>query len=303
MRKAKKELDSANNNFGELEAIREQAESKLEDEELDVKGLGEKLKQVKQENSKVQKDIAEATKKWEEASKIADQAMRALISFDKIKALVTTTIAKMWLYFSDAVLTPLNDLGVKKGMEFDEFFIGRPDYETEREYETLKSDLEDISKHCDYIAKPAFKRVKKLELQEKLLDMCEFTPAAETSEDFATSVLAIGEQMHTNLKNARDWHDPLKGHPELTEEKLQELKDEGEPAGLRDIENSLSPSSYFSNYLERWKKDGEFLGLLKELTALKQTLSEKSDEIQAIMDDLSQKLRANTELQKQTQKE
>merc|ERR1719216_89190 len=263
------------------------------------KGLTGKLKEITDEEPKIKALLATAVASFKEATTLIDNAMGALTSFAKLKLLVASTVAKMWTYFQDGVLTPLDNLGLEKGMLLHEYF--EKNYESNKEYGELLENLEGLDKHCGSAASPAFLRVDKQPLQATLLDMCEYKPAAESGPEFAATVLDIGDKMLVNLRTAQAWHEPLTGHPELTPEKLEELRTAGEIANLRKIENAFGPSDYFKNYLSRWKADsGDFLALLTQLTSMHEQLVATGDKLSREVTELKEKLSAHQKLKKDT---
>merc|ERR1719512_213778 len=288
---AEEELEDLLDEADDLEAKREAAEGKLAEDELAVNGLAGNLKKLKDAEPGIKKEMEDAIAQFEKAVKLVNEATTALNSFNKLKVLVTSTISKMWLYFSDAVLTPLNNIGLEKGMLMEDYFEKK--YESNKEYGELLGDLEGLTKHCDASAKPAFERIKKNDLKKTLLDMCVYTPAEESAKEFATTVLTIGDKMLTNLKTAQAWHDAPEERPDMVEK--------GEPAGLRQIETAFGPSSYFSSYLQRWKADtGDFLRLLANLYTLIAELKEQRANLEKIKDELIKKLQNHIALKKAT---
>merc|ERR1719512_153967 len=288
---AEEELEDLLDEADDLEAKREAAEDKLAEDELAVNGLAGDLKKLKDAEPGIKKEMEDAIGKFEKAVKLVNEATTALNSFNKLKVLVTSTISKMWVYFSDAVLAPLDNLGLEKGMPMEDFF--EKEYESNKEYGELLGDLEGLTKHCDASAKPAFERIKKDELKQTLLDMCVYAPAEESAKEFAATVLTIGDKMLANLKTAQSWHDAPEERPDMVEK--------GEPAGLRQIETAFGLSSYFSSYLQRWKADtGDFLRLLANLNTLIVELKEQRANPEKIKDELIGKLQAHGEKRKAT---
>jgi predicted nuclease with TOPRIM domain len=288
---AEEELEDLLDEADDLEAKKEEAQSKLEEDELAANGLASDLQKLKQAEPGIREEMEDAINQFEGGVKLVNEATTALNSFNKLKVLVASTVSKMWLYFSDAVLTPLNNLGLEKGMPVEEYF--EKEYESNDEYGQLLGDLEGLTKHCDASAKPAFTAIKEAELKQTLLDMCAYTPAEESAKEFATTVLTIGDKMLEHLKTAQAWHDTPKERPDLIEK--------GEPAGLRMIETAFAPSAYFSSYLERWKADsGDFLKLLASLNTLLAQLKEQRESFEKIKDRLIGKLEDHIKKKKAT---
>jgi len=288
---AEEELEDLLDEADDLEAKREDAENKLKKDELEENGLVGELKKLKDAEPGIKKKTQAAIDQFEGGVKLLNEATTALNSFNKLKVLVTSTISKMWFYFKDALLTPLDNLGLEKGMPMKDFF--EKEYASNKEYGELLGDLNGLTKHCDVEAKPAFERVKEDALKQTLLEMCEYRPAEKSAEEFATTVLTIGDSMLKNLKTAQAWHDTPEEEPDLIKK--------GEPAGLRRIETAFGPSSYFSSYLERWKADkGDFLKLLASLNTLLEQLRTQSKFFEKIKDQFVQELEDHIALTKAT---
>lgn len=287
-KKAKRALDEADEELedtldeaAELEELREAAEAKLDADQLAVDGLDGMLKKLKEAEPGIRQDVADAREKLATANRILSEGIDALNNFNTLKGLVTSTVAKMWVYFQDGLLTHLNDIGLEKGMPMEDYF--EKEYESNQEYGQLLEDLNGLTKHCEGSAIPAFELITAEPLKETLLDMCKYTPAEESSTAFAKTVIDIGDRMLVNLQTAQAWHD----HPE----EQPDMVDKGEPAGLRKIETAFGPTSYFSQYLSRWKADtGDFLKLLASLTALIEQLKANAAELLKMKDQLVMKL-------------
>jgi len=237
--------------------------------------------------------LKDAIKALGHANKLINDGVAALQSFNTLKLLVTSTVAKMWVYFSDGLLMDLGNLGIddEEGLSMKEYF--ETNFEQNREYEALLADMKGLTKHCEDPAKPAFELISP-PLKDTLLDMCTYEQAETSSEAFANTVVDIGEKMLGHLETVQAWHTTPQERPDLVEK--------GEPAGLRKIETAFGETSYFSNYLKRWKADtGDFLKLLDNLKELTEKLKTSGKQLEMAKDKLVMKLGVQQALKKKAQ--
>merc|ERR1711972_598128 len=240
--------------------------------------------------------LATKLKGLKDESKGIEDKMNALISFDKLKILVTATIIQMGQFMQEAVLDPLDGAGLQFGLPVEEWWWTAPKVEGEKEeaenkdvdpmakarfFEDVQSNLKMTQDFCYKTAIPAFQRVPP-NLQDDFMAMCAFQEAdtwpLETTTDFASGVKSIGLEMIDNLYATLKWWGD-EDDPKISEAEKQKKKDQlialGEPAQLRTLKTAFQGSAYHDDYLVKWMVDGEFLKLYAQLKILKKKLDQK----------------------------
>jgi len=273
-------LDKMEAKQGDLTAKLEALEEKLAEKGKIEEGLKADMAAIKKQEPIMRAAVAAAIASFEAATSKLDDAMGALMSFDNLKILVGGTVSQMWAYFNAGVLEHMNELGIEKGYDLNEYF--NENYPQSDVYIPFVKGLKELSGFCEKTAVPAFNRVedpKDFPLKKTLNNMCEYDPYSDAAAAFGEEVMGIKAKMLESLESAQTWHEPSHGHPEYTPEFLQELVASGEIALLRDIENAFSPSDYYANYLSQWKKGGPFLALLAELKRVEANLNELKDQL------------------------
>jgi len=308
-------LEEASDKYEAMMEDKEDKEDKVQTAETALEQAGqltaEKKKvfdDLKKQESDTKLALGVLIQTFTEAGELIDQALAAIQSFDELKLLVTATVRNMWNYFDEGVLQPLDKLGLQKNMELHDYF--EEEYDQIAEWEDLTYDLKDLQQHCTSTAKKAFGRVKKEELKATLLDMCAFDEPAVSAKQFGETVVSIGQEMKTHLETAQTWHKPLFDHAQkkikFTDTDIEGFANAGEIPMLRDIEPAFSASAYYDAYLQKWKANGPFLELLKqlgkilaELEATANNLKKQMEEKTALIKNLvAAKKKAYPELQK-----
>merc|ERR1712038_50270 len=102
-RAANKDCEAAENGLdkmaeeqGDLTAKIEELENKLAEKNKIEEGLKAKMAEIKKQEPIMRGAVAAAIAAYEAAASQLDDAMGALTSFNKLKALVATTVVHMW---------------------------------------------------------------------------------------------------------------------------------------------------------------------------------------------------------------
>jgi len=234
MKEVEKELEG---NTEEEEAAKKSLEAKREKEE-ELKG---KMKSTIASIKVLSNKLVEATE--------ADKSVQELIR------VVSALLTKMWLYFDDAALKPMRRHGITLDLDLTPYFF--TDIKQLGEAGKLEKAVDGLEAFCTQEALPAFRAVKMLDLTP----LCATGDAPSMKSSIYDAINDRIEDVKGLITEAKSWTDPLKGQPTVTTELVHEYVKEGELEGLRAIIGAYQHTEFYQ-YLQGWKQNGEYLGLI-----------------------------------------
>jgi len=216
--------------------------------------------------------LQKATDQWKQLT--ADlEAVKAAEKFaDEVKEKLSLLLMKMDAYVEECVREPVRNIGLSEETKvYDgEFFTW--DVTTLPAKEEMNDALTSFHTYCETIAKGIFEAVKD---KVDLSPLCKLQPQDASLTEIADTVQDRKTAVVDAITDVQSWLNPFKGTNGVTEETEQtEYVDEGEPMGLRRV-MGLQLKTFYSGYLKKWKRDGEFLQLIASITEAINDLNQK----------------------------
>jgi len=275
VRRAQQALDDAQDGLDDVSDELEMQETELMEVEKELEAnTAEEVnaKQSLQEKKLKEEELKGQMKTTIAAVRVLDkkigEASEADKSVQELILAVSALTTKMWLYFEDAALKPMRRHGITLDLDLNPYFFD--DVKQLGEAGMLEKAVDGLDAFCTNEALPAFRAVKKLDL----------TPLCATgdSPSMKSSVYDEINQRVSEVKGlitqAKSWMDPFKGQPSITKADVDEYVKQGEIEGLRAIIGVYQKSRFYQ-YLQGWKKDGEYLELIAMLKTHMNTLDEE----------------------------
>merc|ERR1719468_1427522 len=152
----------------------------------------------------------------------------------------------------------------------------------------MEEALSAFHKYCEGTAKGIFELVKD---KVDLSPLCDLPPEDETSTEITAAVQERKDATVEAIQRVQSWLDPFKGTDVTEDTETPEYVNKGEPLGLRRVMTlPSSPNSFYSNYLKKWKRKGEFLELLGKIAVAITGPDKKVQEAADKMDKMRQEM-------------
>eukprot|EP00418_Pyrodinium_bahamense_P015724 CAMPEP_0179124354 /NCGR_PEP_ID=MMETSP0796-20121207/58762_1 /TAXON_ID=73915 /ORGANISM="Pyrodinium bahamense, Strain pbaha01" /LENGTH=734 /DNA_ID=CAMNT_0020823013 /DNA_START=82 /DNA_END=2286 /DNA_ORIENTATION=- len=202
-----------------------------------------------------------------------------------LKNLLSVTLMKMQLFFDEAVRQPVRSLGITEERALlGELFAA--DLSGLAAAGVMKTAVESLHTFCAVDAKEPFEAVKD---KVDLSPLCEMGEVDAIDTDLTTAVATRVGTIVELLEEVRAWLNPFKDQKNMTNEKLKELHEAGEPSGLREIVSVYGETRFFS-YLKDWKAGGRFLKLIAQLGEAVESLGVALKNMQEDLDKLKEEI-------------
>merc|ERR1712029_669088 len=212
------------------------------------------------------------------------EALRAAEQFaDEVKQRLSLLLLKMDGYVEECVREPVRNIGLSEETQvYDgEFFTW--DVTTLPAKGDMKDALAAFHNYCETTAKGIFAVVKDT---VDLSPLCQLQPQEDTLQQIVTTIQDRKDSVVESITGVQSWLDPFKGTDVTKDTEVPNFVGEGEPLGLRRV-MSTGLEEFYSNYLKKWKKNGEFLQLLASIAVLIDDLSQKLEEAAAALDEVT----------------
>jgi len=182
----------------------------------------------------------------------------------KLKAAVSETMLRLVLYFDEAVRSPVRKLGLGENTDVDLVFPKNVGATTSAV--DAKSSIKSLASFCSSSStKSALKAVSKPGVDMSLL--CIIGNVPDINMDIDLAVTQRMEHLKESIRRVQSWLDPYKGQNTVDEVFVDDGVKKGEPAGLREVISTFGHTTYYRNYLKKWKLRNKFLKLYAALGA------------------------------------
>merc|ERR1740116_309839 len=225
----------------------------------------------------------------------ADEQWKALLSdladikaaekySDEVKQRLSLLLMKMDGYMEECVREPVRNIGLSEETKvYDgEFFTW--DVTTLPAKGDMKAALAAFHNYCETTAKGIFAVVKET---VDLSPLCQMQPQEDTLQEIVTTIQDRKNSVVESITGVQSWLDPFKGTDVTKETEVPNFVGEGEPLGLRRV-MSTGLEEFYSGYLIKWKKNGEFLQLLASIAVLIDDFSQKLEKAAAALEEATQ---------------
>jgi len=245
--------------------------------------------------SEADNDLDTATAQFSDVSgklQKADEQWKALLSdladikaaekySDEVKQRLSLLLMKMDGYMEECVREPVRNIGLSEETKvYDgEFFTW--DVTTLPAKGDMKAALAAFHNYCETTAKGIFAVVKET---VDLSPLCQLQPQEDTLQEIVTTIQDRKNSVVESITGVQSWLDPFKGTDVTKETEVPNFVGEGEPLGLRRV-MSTGLEEFYSGYLIKWKKNGEFLQLLASIAVLIDDLSQKLEKAAAALEE------------------
>jgi len=232
--------------------------------------------------------LEKVTTQWKEL--MADlEGVRAAEKYaDEVKQRLSLLLMKMDGYVEECVREPVRNIGLSEETKvYDgEFFTW--DVNKLPAKEDMNDALSAFHNYCETVAKGIFELVKD---KVDLSPLCELQPQDDTLTEIVTTVQKRKDSVVDAIETVQSWLSPFKGTDVTPESEKPAYVDEGEPLGLRRV-MGMQLETFYSGYLKKWKKHGEFLALLASITVAINELDAKVTAAADEMDKVAKELEA-----------
>jgi len=304
LRAAEEALDDAQWELGELEDMLEKEEEAAAEALKALEAAGAEASQAKASFEALQQQEQELGQSVE-ASKASLQAGRQELEAAKnadrvvgeLKNAVSVTLMKMSLLFDEAVLQPVRNIGITEDLDLAEYF-------TEDAAETgaagaKRTAVDALHTFCAVEAKEAFLAVKD---KVDLSPLCDMGEAGAIDSDLNSAVMAKMAQVKEQIEELKSWLNPYKDQKDITEARLNEFLEAGEPKGLREIVGVYGQTEFYG-YLKHWKAGGKFLQLIAQLRETVDSLDAALGKLKKDLEQLKEELQQTVDARKAAQEE
>eukprot|EP00419_Tripos_fusus_P011660 CAMPEP_0172654676 /NCGR_PEP_ID=MMETSP1074-20121228/76_1 /TAXON_ID=2916 /ORGANISM="Ceratium fusus, Strain PA161109" /LENGTH=667 /DNA_ID=CAMNT_0013469143 /DNA_START=89 /DNA_END=2092 /DNA_ORIENTATION=- len=205
---------------------------------------------------------------------------------DEVKEKLSTMLMQMDGFAEECVREPVRNIGLSEETKVyeGEFFVEQ--VSNSGATQDVKAALGAFYNYCENTAKDIFELVKdKIDLSP----LCDLQDEDATMQEITQAVQERKDAVVHSIETVQSWLDPFKGTEVTQQTEIPEYVEEGEPLGLRRVVSLLNTGgseSFYSTYLKKWKKRGEFLELLKRITT---AINGLNDKIQTAQDELNKR--------------
>merc|ERR1719499_132475 len=213
------------------------------------------------------------TDEWKTLSADLEGVRAAEKYADDVKKRLSLLLLKMDGYVEECVREPVRNIGLSEETHVYDGGFFKKDVSESMGKEPMEEALSAFHKYCEGTAKGIFELVKD---KVDLSPLCDLPPEAETSTEITAAVQERKDVIVEAIQSVQSWLDPFKGTDVTKDTETPEYVNKGEPLGLRRVMTlPSSPNAFYSNYLKKWKKNGEFLELLAKIAVAVTGLDEK----------------------------
>jgi len=205
---------------------------------------------------------------------------------DEVKEKLSTMLMQMDGFAEECVREPVRNIGLSEETKVyeGEFFVEQ--VSNSGATQDVKAAVGAFYNYCENTAKDIFELVKdKIDLSP----LCDLQDEDATMQEITQAVQERKDAVVHSIETVQSWLDPFKGTEVTQQTEIPEYVEEGEPLGLRRVVSLLNTGgseSFYSTYLKKWKKKGEFLELLKKITT---AINGLNDKIQTAQDELNKR--------------
>jgi len=236
----------------------------------------------------VSQALQTATDQWKELTEDLEAVRAAEKYADEVKERLSLLLLKMDGYVEECVREPVRNIGLSEETKvYDgEFFTW--DVKTLPAKKDMDAALSAFHNYCETTAKGIFDLVKD---KVDLSPLCELQPQDDTMGEIMTTVQNRKDSVVESITDVQSWLDPFKGTDVTKDTEQPDYVAHGEPLGLRRVMN-MGLEQFYSGYLKKWKKHGEFLELLASITVAIDNLDKKVGKAADDMEKVTQELEA-----------
>jgi len=288
IRKAEWALDDAQDIFEDLTSKLLEQQTTMDKAKAGLTDLGLAASEANSDLDMATAKFSDVTGKLQKADEewkglLADLAdIKAAEKYsDEVKQRLSLLLLKMDGYMEECVREPVRNIGLSEETKvYDgEFFTW--DVTTLPAKGDMNNALTAFHNYCETTAKGIFAMVKDT---VDLSPLCKLQPQEETLQEIVSTIQDRKNSVVESITGVQSWLDPFKGTDVTKETEMPNFVQEGEPLGLRRV-MSTGLEEFYSNYLKKWKKNGEFLQLLASITVLTDDLSQKLEKAAAALDE------------------
>merc|ERR1719450_1493033 len=178
---------------------------------------------------------------------------------DEVKEKLSIMLMKMDGFAEECVREPVRNIGLSEETKVyeGEFFVEQVSQSPVTG--DVKDALTAFHAYCEGTAKNIFELVKDT---VDLSPLCDLQDEDKTMQEITSAVQQRKDAVVESIEKVQSWLDPFKGTEATKTNEIPDYVDEGEPMGLRRVMSLLpgdSSETFYSTYLKKWKKKGEFL--------------------------------------------
>jgi len=229
-------------------------------------------------------ELEDATEKWKSLG--ADLvAVRAAERYsDEVKQRLSKLLLSMDGFAEECIREPVRNIGLS-----EETDVYKGDFFKEKvgqlhASKDMESALAAFHRYCKNTASGVFDLVMET---VDLTPLCDLGDQNETMEEITGAVQKRKDVVVKAITDVQSWLNPFKGTYVTRVNEKSDYVDQGEPLGLRRVVGPMSqgsPNIFYSDYLKKWKKKGEFQELLAKIT---QAIVDLDDKVTAAADEMA----------------
>jgi len=232
--------------------------------------------------------LSKAEDQWKALTADLEAVKAAEKYADEVKERLSLLLMKMDGYVEECVREPVRNIGLSEDTKVYEGEFFTWDVKTLPAKEDMNDALSAFHEYCEGTAKGIFELVKD---KVDLSPLCELQPQDDSLNEIMDTVQNRKDSVVKAIEDVQSWLDPFKGLKGVTKETEQtDFVDAGEPLGLRRV-MSMQLETFYSGYLQKWKKHGIFLELLASITVaindLDQKVEKAADEMERVRGELA----------------
>jgi len=232
--------------------------------------------------------LSKAKDQWKALTADLEAVKAAEKYADEVKERLSLLLMKMDGYVEECVREPVRNIGLSEDTKVYEGEFFTWDVKTLPAKEDMNDALSAFHEYCEGTAKGIFELVKD---KVDLSPLCELQPQDDSLNEIVETVQNRKDSVVKAIEDVQSWLDPFKGLKGVTKETEQtDFVDAGEPLGLRRV-MSMQLETFYSGYLQKWKKHGIFLELLASITVaindLDQKVEKAADEMERVSGELA----------------
>jgi len=255
----------------EQQATMEDAKKGLTDLGKAAQAASEALDTADAQKQSASGALKTAEEQWKTLTADLEGVRAAEKYADDVKKRLSLLLLKMDGYVEECVREPVRNIGLSEETKVYEGQFFTWDVETLPAKEDMDAALSAFHDYCENTAKGIFEKVKDT---VDLSPLCELQPQDVTLNEIVTTIQDRKNSVVEAITSVQSWLDPFKGTDVTKETEKPDFVDHGEPLGLRRVMN-MGLEEFYSGYLKKWKKHGEFLQLLASLTVAISDLDKK----------------------------
>lgn len=260
----------------------------------------EKLEIAQQSLEDTSAELEKVTDTWNSLTADLVMVQAAERHFDEVKQRLSKLLLHMDGFAEECVREPVRNIGLSEETHVYDGNFFKPNVEDLQAHEEMKAQLDAFHIYCETIAKDVFARVTNIDLSP----LCDLGDKKQTMAEIAGAVQKRKDLVVKSIQDVQSWLDPFKGTLVTSANEESDYVEEGEPLGLRRVVGPMSQgnqNNFYSNYLKKWKKKGEFQALLVTIGQKVVDLDEKVNTAASEMARLANKGKAaQTEFEEAT---